>query len=103
MPLALAVLPAIKKYSYQYEHPFSNPSYASAIALLIQYYPVSKNPMQFPKFALTGSYMVIQHLKKLHIFWKQFIVVKRMQLLKQWSHESWSPPSDWAHIIEQTF
>ena len=27
-PLALAVFPAVKKYSHQYEHPFSNPSYA---------------------------------------------------------------------------
>ena len=27
-PLALAVFPAVKKHSHQYEHPFSNPSYA---------------------------------------------------------------------------
>ena len=30
-PLALAVFPAVKKYSYQYEHPFSNTSYAPVI------------------------------------------------------------------------
>ena len=32
-PLALAVFPAVKKYSYQYEHPLSNPSYAPGCLL----------------------------------------------------------------------
>ena len=30
-PLALTVFPTIKEYSYQHEHPFSNPSYAPAL------------------------------------------------------------------------